>query len=100
MLPLRQSFLAAAAICLSAGPAAVAQGPDRTGRRGPAADQTRWTLAPDRPAAADERVYEVGKGRRCPTLADVPWGWLKPGDTVRVHWQPGPYREKVLLSAR
>lgn len=48
------------------------------------------------PARAAE--YEIGPGKRYPTLGAVEWDRLGPGDTVRVHWQPEPYREKLKIT--
>jgi hypothetical protein len=44
------------------------------------------------------KTYEVGPEFTNKTLASVPWEQLQPGDTVRVHHRPEPYREKLLLS--
>ncbi|HCA59332.1 MAG TPA: polysaccharide-degrading enzyme [Blastocatellia bacterium] len=30
-------------------------------------------------------------------IADVPWATLQPGDIVRIHWRPEPYREKWVI---
>ena len=30
-------------------------------------------------------------------IADVPWATLQPGDVVRIHWRPEPYREKWVI---
>jgi hypothetical protein len=45
--------------------------------------------------------YEVGPetgmlGR----ISDVPWESLAPGDSVRIHWQATPYREKWVVCRR
>src|SRR5262245_26716539 len=45
-------------------------------------------------------VYDVGPGQPLATVGAVPWGTLAPGDTVRIHWQPTPYHEFILLSTR
>lgn len=34
---------------------------------------------------------------RVETLADVKWESLNPGDTVRLHWRPSAYAEKLIL---
>jgi hypothetical protein len=44
--------------------------------------------------------YEVGPGQPYGSIGEVPWHALEPGDTVRVHARPEPYREKVLISRR
>jgi hypothetical protein len=44
------------------------------------------------------RDLEVGPGQKLTTLSDVPWETLGPGDTVRVHFKPEPYRDKILIS--
>ena len=31
------------------------------------------------------------------SIADVPWATLGPGDTVRIHWRPEPYKEKWVI---
>lgn len=41
--------------------------------------------------------YDVGPGRPFDAIGAVPWETLTAGDTVRIHWRPEPYREKVLL---
>ncbi|HFC53427.1 MAG TPA: hypothetical protein ENJ43_03235, partial [Gammaproteobacteria bacterium] len=41
--------------------------------------------------------YPVGPGRRYASIAEVPWGRLDPGDTVRIHYSPDPYREKIVI---
>src|SRR5205085_1483145 len=55
-----------------------------------------WSVNPSVRAT----VYEVGDGKRFASLGAVPWTRLSPGDSVRVHWRPEPYREKILLSCR
>ena len=47
--------------------------------------------------AASAATYEVGPGRKLSAVADVPWEALQPGDTVLIHWQPEPYREKFVI---
>jgi hypothetical protein len=42
--------------------------------------------------------YPVGPGQRYEQLADVPFERLGPGDTVRIHARPEPYREKLMVS--
>ncbi|MBL8233620.1 MAG: right-handed parallel beta-helix repeat-containing protein [Bryobacterales bacterium] len=42
-------------------------------------------------------TYEVGPERTYPAIGDVPWESLEPGDTVLIHWQPSPYKEKWVL---
>ncbi|WP_456418269.1 right-handed parallel beta-helix repeat-containing protein [Thiolapillus sp.] len=41
--------------------------------------------------------YAVGPGQTYAKLSDIPWGSLEPGDTVRIHHRPAPYREKIIL---
>ncbi len=41
--------------------------------------------------------YPVGPGQPYTNLADIPWGSLGPGDTVRIHYRRQPYREKIIL---
>jgi hypothetical protein len=41
--------------------------------------------------------YPVGPGQRYERLADVPFEQLGPGDTVRIHARPEPYREKLMV---
>src|SRR5579863_4487362 len=43
-------------------------------------------------------TYNVGPGQSYTTLGAVPWSSLAPGDTVAIHWQTQPYREKLLIS--
>jgi hypothetical protein len=42
--------------------------------------------------------YAVGPGQKYEAIGDVPWERLGPGDTVRIHYRPEPYREKFMLS--
>jgi hypothetical protein len=56
-------------------------------------------------AAADEckpsgkgRDFEVGPGKKLESLGAVPLETLGPGDTVRIHHRPEPYREKLMIS--
>ncbi|MFP7755924.1 hypothetical protein ACLG6S_14955 [Thermodesulfobacteriota bacterium B35] len=41
--------------------------------------------------------YPVGPGQSYASLADVDWDVLGPGDTVRIHWRPQPYKEKIVI---
>jgi len=41
--------------------------------------------------------YPVGPGQTYPTISDVPWGSLGPGDTIRIFHRPTPYREKIVV---
>ena len=41
--------------------------------------------------------YPVGPGQSYASISDVPWGELGPGDTVRIHYRPEPYREKIVI---
>ena len=41
--------------------------------------------------------YPVGPGQKYTSISDVPWDRLGPGDTVRIHWRPEPYREKIVV---
>jgi pectin methylesterase-like acyl-CoA thioesterase len=43
-------------------------------------------------------TYNVGPGLAYPSVNAVPWERLAPGDTVRIHWRPAAYHEKVLIS--
>jgi hypothetical protein len=49
------------------------------------------------PGAARAAVYEVGPGQPLAAIGDVPWASLAPGDEVRIHWRPQPYREKWVI---
>ncbi|MBU6301313.1 MAG: right-handed parallel beta-helix repeat-containing protein [Verrucomicrobia bacterium] len=49
-------------------------------------------------SAAAGRTFEVGPGRALPAIGQVPWESLQPGDVVRIHWRPEPYREKWNIS--
>ncbi|MCX7098438.1 MAG: hypothetical protein NTV43_11115 [Methylococcales bacterium] len=49
--------------------------------------------------SATAATLEVGTGLPYPTLSDVDWNNLQPGDVVRVHWRAEPYADKILLSA-
>ena len=46
------------------------------------------------------RNFDVGPGQAYPAVASVPWNRLGPGDTVRIHYRPLPYREKIQISGR
>ena len=42
--------------------------------------------------------YEVGEGAgMLPTISEVPWEALNPGDRVLIHWRSTPYKEKWVL---
>ncbi|MFO0553998.1 MAG: right-handed parallel beta-helix repeat-containing protein [Polyangiaceae bacterium] len=41
------------------------------------------------------RDYPVGPTEKYKSLADVPFESLEAGDTVRIHYRPEPYREKL-----
>jgi len=47
------------------------------------------------PAAATN--YDVGPGLALAAIGDVPWQSLQPGDLVRIHYRPEPYREKWVI---
>ncbi len=47
--------------------------------------------------ALSAATYEVGPGQALTALGDVPWESLQPGDEVRIHARPEPYREKWVL---
>ena len=47
------------------------------------------------PSAA--AVYDVGPGQPIAAIAGVPWATLQPGDVVRIHYRPAPYREKWVI---
>jgi hypothetical protein len=66
----------------------------------PSSDTTVAALFRPVAPAGGPFTYEVGPGRPYPTLSSVPWTRLFPGDTVRVHWRPEPYAEKVLIPGR
>lgn len=42
-------------------------------------------------------LYDIGPGQPLADISAVPWETLTAGDTVRIHWRPEPYREKILL---
>lgn len=41
--------------------------------------------------------YAVGPGKKYEKIGDVPLENLKAGDTVRIHYRPEPYREKIMI---
>jgi subtilase family serine protease len=47
---------------------------------------------------AGAAIYEVGPGQPYPTIGSVPWATLTAGDTVLIHWQATPYREKWVIN--
>ncbi|KAA1418601.1 hypothetical protein F0U44_08865 [Nocardioides humilatus] len=59
----------------------------------PAADV--WDGSCDTPATGT--TYDVGPGRAWTTIGAVPWLDLGPGDRVRIHARPAPYKEKILV---
>lgn len=46
---------------------------------------------------AEAATHDVGPGQPLAAIADVPWESLQPGDVVRIHWRPEPYREKWVI---
>ena len=66
----------------------------------PAGDTTLAALFRPVPPENGPFLYEVGPGHAYASLSSVPWTRLSPGDTVRVHWRPEPYAEKVLIPGR
>ncbi len=42
-------------------------------------------------------VHEVGPGKRCESIGDVPWETLTAGDLVLIHYREEPYREKWVI---
>lgn len=46
------------------------------------------------------KTYRVGPGQQFTHIGDVPWYSLGPGDTVYIHYQPSPYKEKFLIQGR
>jgi hypothetical protein len=48
-------------------------------------------------SAARAAVYDVGPGQPLAAIGDAPWATLAPGDEVRIHWRPEPYREKWVI---
>lgn len=44
--------------------------------------------------------YQVGAGKTYPTLKDVPWPNLGPGDTVRIFYSATPHKGKFLITAK
>lgn len=42
--------------------------------------------------------YHVGPGQALSTLGAAPWATLAAGDTVYIHYQATPYREKLVLA--
>src|SRR5208337_3822438 len=52
--------------------------------------------------ALEERTllttYNIGPGQPYTTLGAFTWSSLQPGDTVDIHWQSTPYREKIMIS--
>jgi hypothetical protein len=44
------------------------------------------------------KTFDVGNEQPYEAIARVPWASLMPGDVVRIHARPEPYREKILVS--
>src|SRR5262245_216880 len=42
-------------------------------------------------------IYEVGEGKKFITIGQVPWEFLKAGDTVLIHYRSIPYKEKWVI---
>ncbi len=48
--------------------------------------------------SASAAIYDVHPdNQNMDTIAEVPWATLQPGDIVRIHWRPTPYREKWVI---
>lgn len=45
-------------------------------------------------------AYHVGPGQALTTLGAAPWASLVAGDTVYIHYQAMPYREKLVLAVQ
>ncbi len=54
-------------------------------------------LVAGRSAPARATIYDVGPGQPLAAIGDAPWATLQPGDEVRIHWRPEPYREKWVI---
>jgi hypothetical protein len=48
--------------------------------------------------AARGTVYEVGPGKACENIRDVPWEAIDAGDTVNIYYRAEPYKEKFNVS--
>lgn len=48
---------------------------------------------------ASAAVYDVGGPNGLSSIGKLPWLHLSPGDTVRIHYRPQPYREKWVICA-
>lgn len=57
-------------------------------------------MAITRVPASLATTYDVGDGQPLATISAVPWESLQPGDTVRIHWRPAPFREKWVITAQ
>src|SRR4051812_24767541 len=44
--------------------------------------------------------YHVGPGQAYTQLGQIAWYGLQAGDTVYIHYQSTPYREKILISGQ
>lgn len=44
-------------------------------------------------------IYSVGPGQPYASVSSVPWESLMAGDTVRIHYQSAPYKEKFVIGA-
>src|SRR5687768_5209294 len=47
--------------------------------------------------SSDAATYDVGPGHPFESIGAAPWATLEPGDIVRIHWRPEPYREKWVI---
>ncbi len=106
-LPLVLAALGSLLVALAACPGGGAHGPGMVGHAagGTVADPPLPAAHPMRVGVAATdcthrgagRDFPVGTGREFVTLGDVPFESLRAGDTVRVHWRPEPYREKLMI---
>jgi hypothetical protein len=46
---------------------------------------------------AQATIYDVGPGQSYASIGAVPLATLQPGDTVRIHYRPAPYKEKWVI---
>lgn len=74
----------------------------RSGQCADSRTQLRPPVASPMPIVCEHRgsgtLYDVGPGKPLETLSSVPWDALGAGDTVRIHWRPEPYAEKILIT--
>ncbi len=56
-----------------------------------------WAFFPRMIAPVLPVAYEVGPGKGCESIGDVPWETLTAGDLILIYYREEPYREKWVI---